>query len=87
MFRKAMTAALTLVITIVVLIVVALALITITTSNVGEVGGNAGQQQNDAACSIWKTTACAGKASGTAVAHNSIASCTCTCDGKNIKCP
>lgn len=89
MIRKAMSAALTLVITIVVLIVVALALITITTENVADTGDNAQKQQDASACSIWKTTACAGKSAGIAVANDKIRTmeCGCTCDGTTIKCP
>lgn len=87
MIRKAMSAALTLVITIVVLIVVALALITITTENVAQTGGSAANQQNEASCNIWKSTACTGQAVDTTVTHPSITDCECTCDGISIKCP
>lgn len=87
MHKKGMSAALTLVITMVVLIVVALALITITTGNLGGYGGNADQQNTDSSCKIWKAAACTGEKSGTAVTHPTISTCTCTCDGKSIKCP
>lgn len=84
MQSKGMTAAMTLVITIVVLIVVALALITITTENVGRTGGSTSQQQNSSFCDICVKNKCGSLGVGKTVAAGA---CGAGCPSAVYTCP
>ncbi len=79
MERKAFEKSINVVITIVVLLVVALALITLVLNQVVDTENNVKPTTDDAACNIWKRTACGLGEIGTKT-HPNIAGCEIECN-------
>ncbi|MEA3344002.1 MAG: hypothetical protein U9Q92_07625 [archaeon] len=79
MEKKGFEKSINVVITIVVLLVVALALITLVLNNITDTDRNIKPTTDDAACNIWKKTACGPGDSGTKT-HPNIANCDIECN-------
>jgi len=79
MEKKGFEKSINVVITIVVLLVVALALITLVLNQVVDTENNVKPTTDDAACNIWKKTACGPGDSGTKT-HPNIANCDIECN-------
>lgn len=78
MAKKGFEKSINVVITIVVLLIVALALITLVLNNISDTDRNIRPASNEAACNIWKKTACGPGDSGTKT-HPNIANCDAEC--------